>query len=314
MSPRAASPDHPEIAPANADAVIACEDVSHVYQAGTPLESVAVQGVSLRIGRGEFVGIVGPTGSGKSTLVQHFNGLLRPTSGRVIVAGESLDRRGADVRKVRRTVGLLFQYPEHQLFEETVARDVAFGPRNLGLDEEDVEERVTWALRLVGLDPERFGPRSPFSLSGGEMRRVAIAGVLAMKPAVLVLDEPTAGLDPVGRREILDRVQSLRAEQKITIVLVAHSMDDVARLCERIVVLHQGRVALDAPTRAAFSAADRLREIGLDVPRVSDLLWRLRAGGLPVRTDRLTVAEAVDEIARTMRAGASGGRRERGDA
>jgi energy-coupling factor transport system ATP-binding protein len=299
-------------APAPPEAVIRCERLTHVYHAGTPLASTALRDVTLEIRSGELVGIVGPTGSGKSTLVQHFNGLLRPTAGRVLVDGESLERRGADLRRVRRAVGLLFQYPEHQLFEETVARDVAFGPRNLGLGESEIRARVDWALRLVGLDPERFGPRSPFSLSGGEMRRVAIAGVLAMKPKVIVLDEPTAGLDPVGRREILDRIRALRREERITIVLIAHSMDEVARLCERIIVLDAGGVALDAPTRAAFSDAARLRAIGLDAPRVSDLLSRLRAGGLAVRTDRLTVPEAVEEIAAAVRAAAGARRRDGG--
>lgn len=282
--------------------LLACEDLSHVYFKGTPLESVALRGVTLAVRAGEFVGLVGPTGSGKSTLVQHFNGLLRPTGGRVFVDGNDIHGAGASLRHVRRKIGLLFQYPEHQLFEETVREDVAFGPRNLGLDPEEVEERVDESLGLVGLDPDAFGKRSPFSLSGGEMRRVAIAGVLAMRPEVLILDEPTAGLDPVGRDEILNRITTFRGREGMTVILISHSMDDVARLCDRVVVLHRGLVFLDAPTRTAFAQAERLREIGLDVPRVADLLLRLRAAGMPVRADRLTLNEACDEIVRALRA------------
>lgn len=282
------------------DPVVVCEGLTHVYLRGTPFESVALRGVDLVVRRGECLGLVGPTGSGKSTLVQHFNGLLRPTEGRVWVDGVEIRPGTAVVREVRRKVGLLFQYPEHQLFEATVFDDVAFGPRNLGLDPEEVQERVRESLEWVGLDPDRFGPRSPFSLSGGEMRRVAIAGVLAMRPQVLVLDEPTAGLDPEGRREILNRVRDLHRKAALTVVLISHSMDDVARLCQRVVVLHRGQVFLDAPVREAFAQSDRLRSIGLDVPRVTDVLLRLRAAGLPVRCDRLTVEEACEEIVRVL--------------
>jgi energy-coupling factor transport system ATP-binding protein len=280
--------------------VVVCEGLVHVYLQGTPFESVALRGVDLVIRRGECVGLVGPTGSGKSTLVQHFNGLLRPTEGRVWVDGLEVRPGSPAVREVRRKVGLLFQYPEHQLFEATVFDDLAFGPRNLGLSPEEVEERVRESLQWVGLDPDRFGSRSPFSLSGGEMRRVAIAGVLAMRPQVLVLDEPTAGLDPEGRREILGRVRDLHRKAGLTVVLISHSMDEVARLCQRVVVLHRGQVFLDAPVREAFAEADRLRSIGLDVPRVTDVLLRLRQAGLPVRCDRLTVQEACEEIIRVL--------------
>ncbi|MCS7172798.1 MAG: energy-coupling factor transporter ATPase [Armatimonadetes bacterium] len=286
----------------NEGALLACQELTHVYLAGTPLASVALRGISLAIHRGESVGILGPTGSGKSTLVQIFAGLVRPTGGRVWVGGVELWTRGVNLKQVRRRIGLVFQYPEHQLFEETVFEDVAFGPRNLGLGPEEVAERVEEALALVGLPPEDFRNRSPFSLSGGEMRRVAIAGVLAMRPEVLILDEPTAGLDPQGRRTLLELIRKLRADRPdLTVVLVSHRMDDVARVCERGVVLHQGRVYLDAPVRDAFREAARLREIGLDVPRVTDVLLRLRAAGLPVRTDRLTVEEACAEIVRALR-------------
>jgi energy-coupling factor transport system ATP-binding protein len=283
--------------------LLACESLSHVYFKGTPLEAVALQDVTLSVRRGEFVGLLGPTGSGKSTLVQHFNGLLRPTGGRVFIDGADIHAPGASLRGVRRKIGLLFQYPEHQLFEETVTEDVAFGPRNLGLDPDEVDERVRESLRLVGLDPDVFGARSPFALSGGEMRRAAIAGVLAMRPEVLILDEPTAGLDPVGRGEILGRIGELRAREGMTVILISHSMDDVARLCDRVVVLHRGRVFVDGPTRTVFSQTGRLREIGLDVPRVADLLLRLRAAGLPVRADRLTLGEACDEIVSALQKG-----------
>ncbi|MDR5684022.1 MAG: energy-coupling factor transporter ATPase [Armatimonadota bacterium] len=297
------------LAEPHARPLLACENLSHVYFRGTPLESVALRDVTLAVRRGEFVGLVGPTGSGKSTLVQHFNGLLRPTAGRVLVDGADIHGPGVSLRQVRRKIGLLFQYPEHQLFEETVADDVAFGPRNLGLDPEEVERRVRDSLHLVGLDPDAFGKRSPFSLSGGEMRRVAIAGVLAMRPEVLILDEPTAGLDPVGRDEILERIAAFRAREATTVIFVSHSMDDVARLCDRVVVLHGGRVFLDAPTRTAFSQAERLREIGLDVPRAAALLLRLRSAGLPVRADRLTLEEACEEIASALRRAPGSGRR-----
>jgi energy-coupling factor transport system ATP-binding protein len=283
--------------------VVVCEGLVHVYLRGTPFEAVALRGVDLVVRRGECLGLVGPTGSGKSTLVQHFNGLLRPTEGRVVVDGVEVRPGSPAVRDVRRKVGLLFQYPEHQLFEATVFDDVAFGPRNLGLDPEEVAERVRESLQWVGLDPDRFGSRSPFSLSGGEMRRVAIAGVLAMRPQVLILDEPTAGLDPAGRREILARIRELHRKARLTVVLISHSMDDVARLCQRVVVLHHGRVFLDAPVREAFAQADRLRGIGLDVPRATDVLLRLRAAGLPVRCDRLTVEEACEEIVRVLQGG-----------
>jgi energy-coupling factor transport system ATP-binding protein len=272
--------------------VIRCDHVTYVYQRGTPLETVALEDVSLEIGRGEIVGIIGATGSGKSTLVQHFNGLLRPARGRVYLQDVDIHAREVDRRKVRQQVGLLFQYPEHQLFEETVFEDVAFGPRNLGLAGEEVAERVRAALRLVGLDPDRFGPRSPFALSNGEMRRVAIAGVLAMEPRMLVLDEPTAGLDPQSRQELLGHVRRLHEERGLTIVLVTHSMDAVARLCGRLVVMDRGRVVADGPVRAVFSDPARLASLGLGLPQVTLCAQRLRQRGLPVRPDVLTVEEA----------------------
>ncbi len=273
-------------------ALIECADLTHVYLKGTPLETVALRGVSLSIEAGELVALIGPTGSGKSTLVQHFNALLRPTEGTVRVAGVDLSDPRADLRAVRRQVGLVFQYPEHQLFEETVADDVAYGPRNLGLSDDEVRRRVREALRMVGLDVERVGPRSPFSLSGGEMRRVAIAGVLAMGPQVLALDEPTAGLDPLGKEEILEQIRRLHADHGLTVIFISHNMDEVARMARRVVVLSRGQVVMDGPVREVFRHAGRLSQVGLGVPSLVDLMQRLRRRGLPVREDVLTVDEA----------------------
>jgi len=273
-------------------ALIECENLTHVYLRGSPLATEALSRVTLSIESGEFVGVLGPTGSGKSTLIQHFNALLRPTGGTVRVSGVNTADPKADLRTIRRQVGLVFQYPEHQLFEDTVSKDVAFGPKNLGLDEEDVQERVDEALHAVGLEPSKFGPRSPFSLSGGEMRRVAIAGVLAMSPQVLVLDEPAAGLDPQGKVEILHRIRDLHTSRHLTVILVTHSMDDAAQLARRLIVLVKGRVAMDGPVREVFARADDLRAMGLGVPALTDLIQRLRRRGLPVRADVVTLDEA----------------------
>jgi energy-coupling factor transport system ATP-binding protein len=272
--------------------MIRCERLTHIYARGTPLATPALTDVSLTIDAGDVVGVIGATGSGKSTLVQHFNGLLRPTTGRVLLEGLDVNGRGTDRRRIRQQVGLLFQYPEQQLFEETVFADVAFGPRNLGLSEEEVRSRVHQALEQVGLPPARFASRSPFDLSGGEMRRAAIAGVLAMEPRMLILDEPTAGLDPQGRREILAHVGRLHSARGLTIVLITHSMDAVAQLCTRLVVLDGGRLVADGPTRTIFADPASLSAVGLGVPQVTLLARRLRERGVPVRPDVLTVEEA----------------------
>jgi energy-coupling factor transport system ATP-binding protein len=282
-------------------ALIECVDLTHVYLQGTPLETVALRGVTLSIDAGSFVGLLGPTGSGKSTLIQHFNALLRPTSGTVRVGGIDLSQPRADVRTVRRQVGLVFQYPEHQLFEETVFDDVAYGPRNLGLATPDVQDRVQDALRLVGVDPDAFGRRSPFSLSGGEMRRVAIAGVLAMQPQVLVLDEPAAGLDPQGKQEILGQIRTLHRERGLTVILITHSMDEAAQLVDRIVVMNLGQVAMDGPVRGIFRRADELAALGLGVPAITDLMLRLRRRGVAVRPDLLSLEEARAAILEAVR-------------
>lgn len=286
--------------------MIRCEHLTYVYGRGTPLEVPALTDVSLEIATGEMVGIIGATGSGKSTLVQHFNGLLRPTSGRVLLDGEDLHAPRVDRRRIRQQVGLLFQYPEQQLFEETVFADVAFGPRNLGLPPDEVRARVRRALDLVGLPPDRVGPRSPFELSGGEMRRAAIAGVLAMEPRMLILDEPTAGLDPRARRDLLEQIRRFHRERALTIVLVTHSMDAVAQLCDRLLVLDRGRLVADGPTREVFADPARLTALGLGLPQVTLLARRLRERGLPVRPDVLTADEARVAILQALRGAGRG--------
>ena len=264
------------------------------------MAKVAITNVSLEIEAGEFVGIIGPTGSGKSTLIQHFNGLLLPSSGKVYVDGVDLTLKDTQLRTIRQKVGMVFQYPEHQLFGETVLEDVGFGPRNGGLGEEEVIRRVRQALSYVGLDYEALKDHSPFELSGGQKRRVAIAGVLAMEPAVLILDEPTAGLDPEGREEILQEIKHLWEERGITVVLVTHSMEDVARLVGRLIVMEKGSVALDGTPVEVFRQADKLKKMGLGVPQITELMYELKARGLDVNTDIFTVEEAEEEIARVM--------------
>ena len=261
---------------------IVIEKLNYVYMAGGPYETKALNDVSLTIGDGEFIGLIGHTGSGKSTLVQHLNGLLRPTSGRILVDGLDLADKQTDRRAVRRKVGLVFQYPENQLFEETVEKDIAFGPKNLGLDDAEISRRVREAMEKVALDYNRLKDRSVFELSGGQMRRVAIAGVLAMEPGTLVLDEPCAGLDPRGREEILGLIRRLHEQAGTTIVMVSHSMDDVASLAERVIVMNRGEVYMDGAPREVFSRGDDLRAIGLDVPQAVELAQRLRERGLPV--------------------------------
>ncbi len=258
------------------------ENVSYVYMPGGPYETQALHDISLTIEDGEFVGLIGHTGSGKSTLVQHLNGLITPTSGRVVVDGLDLSDKQTDKRAVRCRVGLVFQYPENQLFEETVEKDIAFGPKNLGLPPEEIDRRVRDAMRRVALDYETLHNRSVFELSGGQMRRAAIAGVLAMEPQVLVLDEPCAGLDPRGREEILGLIRALHTESGATIVMVSHSMEDVASLAERVIVMDHGRVVMDGAPRDVFSRGEELRSIGLDVPQAVELASRLRSRGLEI--------------------------------
>ncbi len=279
--------------------VIRVENLTHIYSPGTPFEVTSLDGISLEINKGEFFAIVGATGSGKSTLVQHFNGLLAPTCGKVWVCGaDAADKKVR--RDLWRRVGLVFQRPEQQFFEETIFEDVAFGPKNMGLNKGEVRERVSKALRLVDLDPEQAGKQSPFQLSGGNMRRAAIAGVLALGPEVLVLDEPTAGLDPRGRWQLLDHIESFRREQGITVVLVTHNMEEVGARAERVAVLNKGRLALQGTPREVFNRAEELLALGLDLPAPTALMRKLREAGLPVRADILTSTEAEEEIAKAM--------------
>ena len=261
---------------------IVIEHLNYVYMQGGPYETRALDDVSLTIHDGEFIGLIGHTGSGKSTLVQHLNGLILPTSGQITVDGMDLADKNTDKRAIRRRVGLVFQYPENQLFEETVAKDIAFGPKNLGLGEEEIDRRVRTAMRRVALDYDKLSQRSVFELSGGQMRRVAIAGVLAMEPQTLVLDEPCAGLDPKGREEILGLISDLHRESGATIVMVSHSMDDVAALAERVIVMNHGKVAMDGAPREVFSRGEELRAIGLDVPQAVELAQKLREKGFDV--------------------------------
>ena len=278
---------------------IILEHVSYTYQPGTPFAVPALCDVSLTIKTGQFVGLIGHTGSGKSTLIQHCNGLLFPDTGTVSVDGVSIAPKSKDLKGIRSKVGLVFQYPEQQLFEETVAQDVAFGPRALDLPENEIHRRVRWAMKMVDLDYEKFKDASPFGLSGGEKRRAAIAGVLAMQPKYLFLDEPCAGLDPRGKSEILGHLQRLN-EQGLAIVLVSHSMDDVARLAKRLVVIHEGSIIYDDDVKQVFGKASELADIGLDVPEVMKLMILLSDRGLPVHRDALTIDEGQEEILRVM--------------
>lgn len=273
------------------------DHVNYIYGADTEQSVHALRDVNLVIPDGKFIGVIGHTGSGKSTLLQVLNGLLKPTSGTVYLDGEDIFEKSFDRRKLRSKVGLVFQYPEHQLFEVNVFKDVCFGPKNLGLSTADVEFRAYEALKAVGIEDSCFY-QSPFDLSGGQKRRVAIAGVLAMKPQILILDEPTAGLDPMGRCEILEMIQKLQKELHITIILVSHSMEDVAHYVERLIVMDHGSVLLDDDVREVFKNRELLQSVGLNVPEMTNLLYDLHAAGIPVRTDAMTVMEVADEIMR----------------
>lgn len=274
---------------------ISIRNVSYIYNEGLPFEKRALDDVSLDIGEGEFIALVGHTGSGKSTLVQHLNGLMEPTEGEILYDGVDYRKKG-NIATLRQKVGLVFQYPEYQLFEETIAKDIAYGPKNLGLSDEEVEERVRRAMRKVGLDYDEKGEQSPFALSGGQKRRVAIAGILAMEPEVLVLDEPTAGLDPRGSREILEEIRGIFESTGTTIVLVSHSMEEVARLASRVIVMDRGRVHMDGTPREIFAREKELRAIGLGVPQVRRTMTDLVAKGFDIKEDCITVDEAFDAL------------------
>lgn len=281
--------------------IIEIKNLNHIYNPETPFEKKALKDINLEIKKGEFIGLIGHTGSGKSTLVQHLNGLIRSKDGDIIIDGANINHKDTNMKEIRQKVGLVFQYPEYQLFEETIYKDIAFGPKNLGLEDEQLHERVKEAMEVVGLNYEKLKDRSPFELSGGQKRRVALAGVIAMKPKVLVLDEPTAGLDPKGRDEILGEIKALYDKEKITIILVSHSMEDVAKLVDRIVVMDKGAIAMDGPPRQVFKNADRLREIGLGIPQITRFMRAYKARGNNVNDDVLTVKEAKEELIRHLR-------------
>ena len=280
---------------------IQVEHLTHTYMTDSPFAATALEDVSLTIEDGELVGLLGHTGSGKTTLVQHLNGLLKPTSGKVVVDGLYITEKGVSLMEVRRRVGLVFQYPEYQLFEETVAKDVAFGPKNLGLSEQEVDQRVRFALREVGLAYDEIAQRSPFELSGGQMRRVAIAGVLAMRPGTLILDEPTAGLDPAGRRSILGMIRELHAAGGLTVVMVSHNMDDISSLATRLVVMSRGRMVLTGTPREVFQHRELLSSIGLGIPQAAELTQQLIAEGYPLPADLYTPEEVAEALLKLPR-------------
>ena len=282
--------------------VLETRGLTYVYSPGSPFEKTAMQEVSLTVEKGDFVGVIGHTGSGKSTLVQHLNGLLRPTARQVLLDGKDIWEEPKKIREVRFRVGMVFQYPEHQLFEETSYKDIAFGPKNMGLSEAEIDGRVRRAAAFVGLKEELL-EKSPFELSGGEKRRVAIAGVMAMQPEVLILDEPTAGLDPKGRDMILEQMQAYQEENGTTVLLVSHSMEDVARVARRVLVMNGGRVAMYAPTAEVFSRAEELAAIGLSIPSVTRIFMLLRERGCPVGDNVYTVEQAARRLLPLLKGG-----------
>lgn len=279
---------------------IQVKNLTHIYSEGLPYESVALTDVSFEITKGEFVGIIGHTGSGKSTLIQHLNGLLKPKSGQILIDGVNITDKNVTMRDIRRKIGLVFQYPEYQLFEETVHKDVAFGPLNLGLTQEEADNRVREAIELVGLDYAEIAERSPFELSGGQKRRVAIAGVIAMKPEVLILDEPTAGLDPKAHADILSMVESIHEKEGNSILLVSHNMGDIARLAGKVLVMDRGRLALSGSPSEVFANADLLESLGLGLPPAATFVRELKTAGVPVSADILTIEDAEAELSRLL--------------
>lgn len=280
---------------------IKIENLTFIYNEGTPFEKTALDNVSLEIEKSEFIGLIGHTGSGKSTLIQHMNGLLKPTTGKITVGNFEITDSKVNMIEVRKKVGLVFQYPEHQLFEETIYKDIAFGPNNLKLSESEVDFRVREAMELVGLDFENMKDRSPFELSGGQKRRVAIAGVLAMNPEVLILDEPTAGLDPKGRDEIFSQIKKLYEKKKMTTIIVSHSMEDMANLVNKIIVMANGKIFMEGTPKEVFKNDKELEQIGLGVPQITKLMKALKKIGKVENDDIITIQEAKEEILRHIR-------------
>ena len=275
--------------------ILETKNLTHVYSKGTTSQVDAIRDVCLQIEKGELVGIIGHTGSGKSTLIQHFNGLLKGTSGVVMLDGKDIWEKKKDIKNVRFRVGVCFQYPEYQLFEETVYKDIAFGPKNMKLDGEEIDRRIKEAVNFVGLD-ESYLEKSPFDLSGGEKRRVAIAGVMAMKPEVLILDEPCAGLDPKGRDMVLSLISQYRENSGATVLVVSHSMEDISKIATKVLVMNESKLAYYDTVRSVFSHADELREMGLNIPVLTEFFLKLKEKGYDVRTDIYTLDEAADEI------------------
>ena len=278
---------------------IELKQINYIYSPGTAYEKQALKDINLEIPQGQFVGIIGHTGSGKSTLIQHLNGLIKATSGELYYNGENIYAEGYPMKQLRSQVGLVFQYPEHQLFEVDVFTDVCFGPKNQGLSQEECEKRAREALQLVGF-PEKYYKQSPFELSGGQKRRAAIAGVLAMRPQVLILDDPTAGLDPRGRDEILDQIAHLHGQTGMSVILVSHSMEDIAKYVDRIIVMNRGEKMLDGSPKEVFAHYKELEQVGLAAPQVTYIMHDLKESGLDVRTDVTTIEEAAEEIMRSF--------------
>lgn len=280
---------------------IKIENLTHVYMQGTPFEKKAIDDINLEIKDGEFIALIGHTGSGKSTLIQHINGLLKPHSGRIIIDGIDITKKEVKMSEIRKKVGLVFQYPEYQLFEETIEKDIAFGPKNLKLNEEEINKRIKRAMNIVGLDYKKYKDKSPFELSGGQKRRVAIAGVVAMEPKVLILDEPTAGLDPKGRDEILGEIKNLHNEYNMTIILVSHSMEDVAKVATRVLVMHEGKCILDGEPSEVFTKVDTLESVGLAAPQVTYLMRSLKEKGFDISESVFTIEQAKKELLKVFK-------------
>lgn len=281
--------------------LIEVRNLHHIYSPNTPFEKLAIKNINLDIELGEFIGLIGHTGSGKSTLIQHLNGLLMPSKGSIKADNVTITNKSQNLTDLRRKIGLVFQYPEYQLFEETVVKDIEFGPRNLGLDDEEIRNRAKEAMVAVGLDYEKYKNRSPFELSGGLKRRVAIAGVLSMKPKVLILDEPTAGLDPRGRDEILAEIKQIHRQGNISIILVSHSMEDVAKIASRIIVMEKGCLLMDDEPRKIFAREDELKKAGLGIPQITSFLRTLKKRGININTDCITVDEAKEALKEYLR-------------